>query len=105
MHSMLLSSACCLPISEPLKPAGVATGQGLLWGSMADTDEEARSAAREAIKALPLKLRYIQAMLEDLADFAEPQQLEAPRTAKKRGRGAAAPAVTIVAQIPSECHC
>lgn len=103
MHSMLLSAACCLPISHPLKARG-SEWQGLLWGSMADTDEEARSAAREAIKALPLKLRYIQAMLEDLADFAEPQQAEAPRSVKKRGRGAAAPAVTTAARIPSE-HC
>lgn len=76
--------------------------QGLLWGSMADTNEAARSAARDAVKLLPLKLRYIQAMLEGLASLADLLQSDAPKTAKKRSRVTPTRAAATESVIPSE---
>lgn len=84
------------------KMRGCHGAQGLLWGSMADTNEAARSAARDAVKLLPLKLRYIQAMLEGLASLADLQQSDAPTSAKKRSRVASTRAAATESVIPSE---
>lgn len=74
--------------------------QGVLWGAYADADVAARDSAWAALQQLPLRLEYIEPLLQGLAASAQaPAPMPRKRGRAKKPSGGASTALSLPGKI------